>query len=180
MTKQGIASHHRFCQSALENREVALSLFKAVLNSELCQQIDWNTFTIADTARRPTNRKPIHTDITYQARTKGHQGHIYFHVEHQRTIDDTMLERNLEYNVGLFLKHRKQGNQKLPLIVNLVIYNGPREAYPYYEDLYEYFEQPALARSVMSKSYILVDLSRTQRSHYASNKTSRKKRRSKG
>ena len=42
-----------------------------------------------------------------------------------------------------------------------MVYNGTREDYPYYEDLYEYFEQPELARLVMSKPYILVNLTKS-------------------
>ena len=160
MTEKVFSSHDRFCQSTLENKSVALALCKAVIKPELRQQIDWSTFGIADTARRLTSKKPTQTDITYYALIKGTRGYIYFHIEHQRTIDYTMVERILEYNVGLFFKHRKQKSPKLPLIVNIVIYNGTKEDYPYHEDLYQYFEQPELARSLMSQSYILVNLAK--------------------
>ncbi|MEM7383015.1 MAG: Rpn family recombination-promoting nuclease/putative transposase [Bacteroidota bacterium] len=76
-------------------------------------------------------------------------------------MDPHMLARNLQYNASLFLKHRKQGHKKLPLVVNIVVYNGSQTHYPYHADLYEYFEHPELARSVMSKSYILVNLAKT-------------------
>ena len=130
---------------------------------ELLTEIDWSTLAIADSVRRPTRRKPLCTDITYQTLTKGHRGHVYLHVEQERTIDDTMLERNFEYNIGLLLKHRKQGYTKLPLIVNFVLYNGTKEDYPYHEDICEYFEQPELARSVLGKlgkPYTLINLNK--------------------
>ncbi|MEM7383173.1 MAG: Rpn family recombination-promoting nuclease/putative transposase [Bacteroidota bacterium] len=42
----------------------------------------------------------------------------------------------------------------------MVVYNGSQTHYPHHADLYEYFEHPELARSVMSKPYILANLSK--------------------
>ena len=155
--------HDRYFQFMMEDKNVSFLFMNAHIDSKLRQAIDWSTFAIADTARRPTGRKPLYTDTTYHALTKGHRGHIYLHVEHERGIDETILERHLQYNVGLFLKHKKQNYQKLPLVVNFVLYNGIQEDYPYQEDICEYFEQPELARSVMGhvgKPYTLINLNK--------------------
>ena len=98
--------------------------------------------------------------MTYHALSQDQTGHIYLHTAQERGIDPTMLERTLQYNAALLLKHRKQGHHKLPLIINMVLYNGIKEDYPYHEDLYAYFDQPALASSVMSKPFILINLNK--------------------
>ena len=98
--------------------------------------------------------------MTYHALSQDQRGHIYLHAAQERGIDPTMLEHTLHYNAALLLKHRKQGHQKLPLIINTVLYNGIKKDYPYHEDLYAYFDQPALAKSVMRKPFILINLNK--------------------
>ena len=144
----------------MEDLEIAQAFFQAHLSQELVQAIDWNTLEIADAVRRNPQQKPTYTDMTYHALSQDQTGHIYLHAEQERSIDPTMLERTLHYNAGLLLKHRKQGHHKLPLIINTVLYNGHKAYYPYHEDLYAYFDQPDLARSVMSKPFILINLNK--------------------
>ena len=155
MNKKIRTPHDTFFQTVMEDVKTAVSFFQAHLTAQLFYAIDWSTLTIADTARRPLGQRTLYTDITYQALLKGGKGYIYLHVEHQRKIDQHMLERNFQYNASLFLKHRKQGHKKLPLVVNIVVYNGSQTHYPYHADLYEYFDHPELARSLMSKPYTI-------------------------
>jgi len=110
----------------MENLAVAQSFFLAHLPKKLIQTIDWSTLTIADSARRIPGRKSLQTDITHHCLTKESSGHIYLHVEQERKVDHAILGRNFAYNAGLYYKHRKQGHKKLPLIVNILLYNGTR------------------------------------------------------
>ena len=160
MPKRLKTAHDTFFQSMMEDLEIAKAFFQAHLSAELVQAIDWSTLEIADAVRRPPQRKPTYTDMTYHALSKDQRGHIYLHAEQERGIDSTMLERTLLYNAALLLKHRKQGHKKLPLIINTVLYNGIQEDYPYHEDLYAYFDQPSLASSVMRKPFILINLNK--------------------
>jgi predicted transposase/invertase (TIGR01784 family) len=139
--------------------EVARSLFQAYTDQKIVQAIDWDTLQIADAVRRLPNRRPLYTDITYHALTKS-GGSVYFHVEQERGIDKRMVERILQYNAGLYSKHRNQGHDKLPLIINFVVYNGTKEDYPSYEDICEYFEEPELARLVIGKVFNLLNLNK--------------------
>ena len=161
--KKNPSPHDRFVQSVLEIREVAESFFKAHLPPKLVQAINWSTFAIYDTARRVKGKNTSYTDITYHAKIKGAQGElldIYLHVEHQSTIDYQITSRMYDYNSGLLLKHQKQRRPKQPLVANLVLYNGVRKNHPYHEDPYQYFDDPELARFVVSKPYILVNLNK--------------------
>ena len=76
-----------------------------------------------------------------------------------------MLLRIEVHNIDIFIehakqiaKHTKQKNPKWPLVVTVVLYYGIKEDHTYHEDRYDYFEDPDLARSVMTMPYILVDL----------------------
>jgi predicted transposase/invertase (TIGR01784 family) len=159
MIKKLRSYHDSFFQAMMEKVEVAKSFFQAHMSKELVQAIDWDTLKIADAVRRSPTRRPLYTDITYHALTKS-GGNVYCHVEQERGIDKRMLERILQYNVGLYAKHRNQGHDKLPLIINFVVYNGTKQDYPYYEDICEYFEEPDLARLVMGKAFNLVNLNK--------------------
>ena len=161
--KKKPSPHDRFVQSVLEIREVAESFFKAHLPTKLVQAINWSTFAIYDTARRGKGKNIRNTDITYHAKIKRANRdilNIYFHLEHQRNIDYQITSRMYDYNSGLLLKHEKQRRPKQPLVANLVLYNGVRKNHPYHEDPYQYFDDPELARFVVSKPYILVNLNK--------------------
>ena len=160
---KNLSPHDRFVQSVLEIHEVALSFFQAYLPPKLVQAINWSTLAIYDTARRRKGKNTSYTDITYQAQVTGVKGELldtYLHLEHQRTIDYDITSRMYDYNAGLLLKHEKQGRPKQPLVANIVLYNGVRKDHPYHEDPYQYFDDPDLARFVVSKPYILANLNK--------------------
>jgi len=159
--KKNPSPHDRFVQSVLEIREVAEAFFKAHLSPKIVQAIQWSTLAIYDTARRFKGKNTSYTDITYHAKIKGAQGElwdIYLHIEHQSTIDYEITSRMYDYNSGLLLKHEKQRRPKQPLVVNLVLYNGVKINHPYPEDPYESFDDPEVARCVVNKPYIVVNL----------------------
>ena len=49
---------------------------------------------------------------------------------------------------------KKQRRPQQPLVVNLVLYNGVKKNHPYPEDPYQCFDDPELARCVVSKPYL--------------------------
>jgi predicted transposase/invertase (TIGR01784 family) len=151
--------HDSFFQIMMEKVDVAKDFFQAWIRKEVIQAIDFDTLQIADSVRRAPNRKPTYTDITYHALTRS-KGNVYLHLEQERGIDPGMVERILHYNARLYAKHRNQGHAKLPLILNLVVYNGIKEDYPYYEDISEYYEEPELARLVTGKPFQVINLTK--------------------
>ena len=150
--------HDSYFQAMMEDLAVATSFFQAHLPKEFVEVIDWSRLTIYDAVRRLPGRKPLYTDITYHCLTQDTQDDIFLHAEQERSIAPTMLERILQYNLGLYAKYKKQGHKKLPIIVNLVLYNGPKENYPYSENIYDYFARPDLAKLVAGKPFILLNL----------------------
>ncbi len=153
--------HDSFFQAVMEKVEVARDFFQGRMTNEkeLAQAIDFGTLQIADSVGRAPNKKSTYTDITYHALTKS-GGNVFLHVEQERGIDRRMLERIFHYNARLYTKHINQGHDRLPLVLNFVVYNGIKEDYPYYEDISDYYEEPNLARLVMGKPFQLVNLTK--------------------
>ena len=54
---------------------------------------------------------------------------------------------------------KKQGNKKLPVVLNLFLYSGKKSPYPYPLDIYSCFEDPDLARKWIFKPLEIIDLS---------------------
>jgi predicted transposase/invertase (TIGR01784 family) len=153
--------HDTYFQSMMERSEVAESFFKAHLHAEAKAGLNWNSLKIADSVRRLPNKKPSYTDITYVCNTKEGDVPIYLHVEQERNVDPYIVERILKYKLGLFIKHRKQKQEKLPIIATFVLYNGnKRKNYPYHEDMYDYFGVPWMAKLLMGNFFWLINLNK--------------------
>ena len=138
-----ISPHDVLFGNAMEKRELAQSFFIAHLPDPIKEALVWETLKIAESARRSSASKTRYTDITYTCCTKKEGIPIYIHSEQERRADATMVERIIRYNVDLYSQHRRQGNKKLPIIVNLLVYNNtkPRD-YPYHDEISDYFEIP--------------------------------------
>jgi len=164
-----------FLKSVLEDRETALALFKTHMYPEVSPLIDWDTFALAGAIHRNEDRGSIYQEVTYRALLKDNRGHIYLNAKHQREIDPLMFIHVEKHNIDIYqeytneiVKHTKQKNPKWPLVVNLVLYYGTKEDHTYHEDRFDYYPNPELARSVMSKSYILVSLHKVPDEHLLS------------
>jgi len=94
----------------------------------------------------------------YRCQIDGKEAYSYCIVEHQRTPDPLLPFRILQYKVALMEQHLAQGNKKLPSIMNLCLYAGKESPYPYSTDIYDCFEEPALARREIFKALQLIDL----------------------
>jgi predicted transposase/invertase (TIGR01784 family) len=153
--------HDNYFQNMMEMVKVAHSFFKGHLTSEIADNLNWDTLQIADSVRRESNKRSTYTDITYTCHIKGENIPIYLHVEQERNVDPSILERILQYNHRLYTKHRKQGHKKLPIIINFVLYNGnKRKSYPHHEHIHDYFDVPWMAKLLMNKSFFLINLNK--------------------
>ena len=147
----------------MENKKIAKAFFIMILPAKLVAMINWRRFTITDAVVRPEGKKALYTDITYHAYTLAPQGSVYLHVEQERNINPDMPERTDEYLTAIHLKHIKQGHKKLPIVAQIVLYNGKRLNYPDPADLSIRFERPdlvPLVGNVALRPFILVDLNK--------------------
>jgi hypothetical protein len=147
--------------NAMERREVAQSFFMAHLPDTIKEALAWETLKIAESARRSSGSKTRYTDICYTCCTKKEGIPIYIHPEQQREVDASIVERIIRYNADLYSQHRRQGNKKLPIIANLLVYNNtkPRN-HPYYDQISDYFEIPWMAKILSEHYFYLISLNK--------------------
>jgi predicted transposase YdaD len=151
--------HDSYFVNMMEIKSLAASFFTAQLPNPIREALDWTTLQLAESARRHPAKKTTYTDITYQCLTKSEAIPIFLHAEQQRSYDPTMLERILRYNLGLFSQHRKQGNKKLPIIINFVVYNTTKTTnQPYPANAWEYFELPWMAQLLKDRYFYCLNL----------------------
>ncbi|HGG5248837.1 TPA: Rpn family recombination-promoting nuclease/putative transposase [Salmonella enterica subsp. enterica serovar Paratyphi B] len=104
--------------------------------------------------------KEMHSDILYSVKmAQDEQCLLYCVVEHQSTEDELMAWRMTKYTIRAMDDHLKKGYKTLPVVVPLLFYHGEIRPYPYSMDWLDCFEQPELARRVLSKPWPLIDVS---------------------
>jgi predicted transposase/invertase (TIGR01784 family) len=152
--------HDRFFKASLKERPIALDFFKAHLPLALYQKLELKSLQLIDKSFVSPQLREVCSDIVYACPIEGKAGYlpILFLVEHQSTPDQHMAFRLLEYTVYLMRDHLKAQHDKLPLVLPLCVYHGAQSPYPYSTDIYEAFEDPSLARSLVFKPFHLIDL----------------------
>ena len=99
----------------------------------------------------------MHGDLIYASLMDKQPGYIYIVSEHFSVQEEYAPLRQLEYNLPLMRQHLQEGHKKLPLILNICVYNG-LTPYKGPISLLEMFEHPALAKQFFLEGYHLVDL----------------------
>ena len=150
--------HDHFCKRALADVAVAKDLLSHHLPPAILADIDWNTFRLTNKSFVNEKLKETHSDIIFQCMLGKDTCYLYLVVEHQSTPDKLLPFRQLSYNVSLMEQHLKEGNDYLPLIINICLYAGTESPYPYSQDPFDCFKNPQRARDLMFKSSILIDL----------------------
>jgi predicted transposase/invertase (TIGR01784 family) len=152
--------HDSYFGHMMEIKSVAKSFFMSQLPQAINEALDWDTLKIDESARRNPGKKTKYTDISYTCNLKKEGIPIYLHCEQERSdrIPETVA-RLLGYNVGVISRHRRQGNKKLPIIINFVLYNNPKassESYP--KNSLACSEAPWLEQLLHGEYFILLNV----------------------
>jgi hypothetical protein len=134
-----------------------------VLSPALVARVDWSVMTLMPTSFVDAVFHQRTSDLVYQSRFLG-GGDVFWLCEHQRTEDWWMLRRAVDAKRMIWLLWLKQHPEArhLPVIVPVVLYNGPRPwraprdmhaLYGLSEDL-----GAALGRHALSCTLIIDDL----------------------
>jgi predicted transposase/invertase (TIGR01784 family) len=150
--------HDNYIRRMLTDIEVAKPLMKSQISSDIVKRIDWDSITFTNTSFVSEELQASYSDVVYKCSLDSKQAYLYNLVEHQSSADEWLPIRVLEYNIRLMQQHLKEGNTKLPIIINVCIYAGQQTPYPYSTDIFELFELPALAKEKMFKPIDLIDL----------------------
>lgn len=154
--------HDSLFRAGMSNLSVAKDVMKMHLHKSIVEKTDWNSVQLTNKSYVDQYLKHLQADMVYSCRINGTESYIYVLIEHQSTPDPLLAFRMLQYNVMMMREHLDQGNKKLPLIANLVVYSGTESPYPHSTDLYDCFEEPQEARDILFKPVQLIDLGQVE------------------
>ena len=150
--------HDLFFKKVMNNTLAAEEFIQSHFPPMIAAIIDPGSLQLTDSSFIDKDFKERRTDILYKALFKGVPGYIYTLFEHQRSPDPLMPLRMLEYTTQICRRELAiNGGHQLPLVYPCVIYNG-KKPYCYTTDIFEMFQDPALAREIFLKPFTLIDL----------------------
>lgn len=107
------------------------SELRSVIPPDLAARIDLDALELRHGTFVDEALQHRHTDLLFRTTVDGHDAYVYLLVEHQRTADQLMALRMLNYQ-GRIWEHHVAGERPrvastpLPMIVPVVIYQGTR------------------------------------------------------
>ena len=122
--------HDSFWRLSLERPEIAREFLRNYLPKDVKKTFDIKTMKICKDSFIENDLHARQVDILFENEKNQY---IILLLEHQSSNDDFMPYRLLKYNVSIwdrFLKNSSskntsQNKKKLPLIFNMIFYNGP-------------------------------------------------------
>ncbi|EKR9890155.1 Rpn family recombination-promoting nuclease/putative transposase [Salmonella enterica] len=144
----------------LREPETARDFLEAHLPEDIRSLVHLGTLKLESGSYVDEQLKEQHSDILYSVKmAQGEQCLLYCVVEHQSTEDEMMAWRMMKYTIRAMSDHLNKEYRTLPVVVPLLFYHGDVRPYPYSMDWLDCFEQPELARRVLSKPWPLIDVS---------------------
>jgi predicted transposase/invertase (TIGR01784 family) len=158
--KSSYHPHDMVFRQTFGRKDVILDFLESRIPSDLFAKIDKEKLRLTNKSFVNPVGMRGESDLVFQTELDHQEGYLYFLVEHQSSPDKYMPLRFAEYNIQLMRQHLNEGNQYLPLILNICVYNGNKD-YPYGTSLLEMFASSELAKKYMFGSFHLVDLHRS-------------------
>ncbi len=121
--------HDKFFKATMSNVIVARDFFRQHLSEAIRAHIDFDTLELQPGSYIDKALQYSASDMLYKIRfLKDFEcAYIYVLAEHQSSVDNLMPFRLWQYVVSIWNDHIKKNKQdKLPLVIPLVFYNGVR------------------------------------------------------
>jgi predicted transposase/invertase (TIGR01784 family) len=149
--------HDSLFKRIMENDIAAKEFLNEYLPAEVKDIIDLDTIKVQKESYIEPNLTKRLSDIVYSVGTKDNQeAFIYITCEHQSSVDQLMAFRLWKYTLLLAERHLKDKG-KIPLIFPLVVYAG-KAKYTAPRNLWALFQNPELAKKLLTEDHALVDL----------------------
>ena len=164
--------HDKYFKAVFKKPVVVRDFIQAHIPKEIIKKVDLKSISLTNASFVKDNEDmgALYSDLVFKAKISGRDSYIYFLIEHQRTQDNTMPLRILEYNVELMKQHLEDTEtDKLPIILNVCIQNGETK-YTGPLNFIDMFEEPELAESWLFRNYYVVDLCSTEDSEILKHK----------
>ena len=150
--------HDALFKASFSHKQVMIDFLSSRLPKETLERIDLSTLRLTNKSFVAKTGRETHSDLIYSAFIdKQEEGYIYVVTEHFSEQEEHVPLRQLEYNLSLMRQHLSEGHKKLPLILNVCVYNGIKN-YKGPVTFLEMFEYPELAKKCLLEEYHLVDL----------------------
>ena len=149
--------HDSLVKIIMNDPVAAQELLEYYLPDDFKSLVDLSKITVEQESYIEESLNKKYSDIIYKISTNNkEEAFVYVLVEAQSTIDYWTALRLWKYTLLLCKRHKK-GKDKLPLVYNLVIYNG-KEIYNAPRNLWSLFTDSVMAKKLMTEDYQLVDL----------------------
>ncbi len=155
MTKK--LKHDSLVKTIMADPVSAQEFLEYYLPNDFKSLVDLSKITVEKESYIEESLNKKYSDIVYGVATKNQgKAFVYVLIEAQSSVDYWTALRLWKYTLLLCERHKK-GRKKLPLVYNLVIYNG-REVYTSPRNLWSLFTDAVIAKKVRTEDYQLVDL----------------------
>lgn len=149
--------HDSLVKIIMTDKIAAQEFLEYYLPEDFKKLIDLSKITIEQESYIEESLSKKYSDIVYGIETKEYgKGFVYILIEAQSTVDYWTALRLWKYTLLLCERHKEKRN-KLPLVYNLVIYNG-KQVYNAPRNLWDLFTNSVMTKKLMMEDYQLVDL----------------------
>ncbi|MGL5266858.1 MAG: Rpn family recombination-promoting nuclease/putative transposase [Plesiomonas shigelloides] len=150
--------HDSVFKAFLTDPDTARDFLTIHLPPALLAVCDLDSLKLAPGSFIEESLRPYFSDVLYSLKTQRGDGYVYTLIEHQSSPDKHMAFRMMRYAIAAMQQHLDAGYTQLPLVIPILFYQGQTSPYPYSLNWLDDFADPALAQSLYSGAFPLVDI----------------------
>ena len=119
--------HDALFKASFSHKQVMVDFLTSRLPQETLARIELGSLRLTNKSFVSKIGRHRHSDLIYEARIDKQEGYIYIVTEHFSEQEKYIPLTQLEYNLPLMRQHLNEGHEKLPIILNLCVYNVRHE-----------------------------------------------------
>ena len=152
--------YDEFVKFNLEQRDIAEQLIRQVLPQELSNLAEFDKMQLEPSEHIDPELRKLISDVLWSIPIKGKKAYIYLLIEHESGLKghDLLPFRFHKYVIRIMEKHLAKGNDKLPIVMPILLYHGTKEKYPHSISIFDCFESKTLAQKYAFNDIRLIDL----------------------
>ena len=152
--------YDEFVKFNLEQKDIAKDFIKQVLPQELSNLAEFDKMQLEPCEHIDPELRKLISDVLWSVPIKGKLAYVYFLIEHESGLKghDLLPFRFHKYVIRIMEKHLAKGNDKLPIVMPILLYHGTTKDYPYSLSILDCFESKTLAQKYAFNDIRLIDL----------------------
>jgi len=151
--------HNDFFYQVMSRKDKARAFFERYLPKSILEIADPSQLELVESKHISDAGIALYNDVLYRCPLGNNQTGYFFAVcEHQSSPYAQMPLRLLKYDTAAIEAHLKQGYDKFPVVINIVLYHG-KSPWPYSTAFVNYYADPQLgAQYLYMAPFTLVNL----------------------